>query len=404
MKTKLLISSLIVLISTFVRAQWISVNLDSTQLNVEALATSGNTIFVGTDNGVFLSDNNGATWIASNTGLTNLHIRELGINGATIFAATAGGVFLSLNNGTSWSLANSGISDPVVNAFAFSGASIFAGTYNSITGGGVFLSTNNGTSWLPINNGLQNLTINALAAIGTTVFAGTSSGGVYVSTNNGVVWTPANAGLTYSSVSSLAVNGSTVFAGTAYGGVKGTVFSSSDFGNSWIEMLDTNGMGVTSLAISGPTVYAGMSYGGGLFISNNNGVSWSADSLGLPLNYVTAITVHGPNIYISVFGKGLWTRRIDGTPNGINEISLKHDTRIYPNPFNDKTRLEINSGPRISNATLKIYNSLMQEVKSMEKLSGKSIDIERTGLKSDCYYYILIQGDRMLATGKFIVE
>ena len=53
---------------------------------VFALAISGNNIFAGTNNGVYLSSNNGSNWV--NTGLTNESVSTLAINNDTIYAGT----------------------------------------------------------------------------------------------------------------------------------------------------------------------------------------------------------------------------------------------------------------------------------------------------------------------------
>jgi len=62
-----------------------------------------------------------------------------------LFAATEDGVFLSTDNGTSW--AATGLTNAFVSALAISpngagGANIFAGTiYTGVSNGGIFLST-----------------------------------------------------------------------------------------------------------------------------------------------------------------------------------------------------------------------------------------------------------------------
>ncbi len=87
-----------------------------------------------------------------------------------------------------------------------------------------------------------------------------------------------------------ASSGNNIFAGTGdyYGtSVTGGVFLSTDNGNSWTAV--SNGLpspiGVYSLAIKGDTIFAGTG-GDGVFLSDNNGTSWTWVSNGLPINYV----------------------------------------------------------------------------------------------------------------------
>ena len=105
--------------------------------SIHAFILKDDTIFTGTNRGVFISSNSGASWTESNTGLTDLYIQAFAVAGDNIFVSTNfGGVFLSANNGESWTSSNSGITHNVL-SFAVDGDNIFAGT-NS---GGVFLST-----------------------------------------------------------------------------------------------------------------------------------------------------------------------------------------------------------------------------------------------------------------------
>jgi hypothetical protein len=192
---------------------WAAVSSSTT---VYALAISGNNIFAGTiGSGVYLSSNNGQLWTAVNSGLTDLNVEALAIKGDTIFAGTGGGVFMSSNNGQLWTAVNSGLTDLNVQTLAISGNNIFVGTWS----GGVYLSSNNGNSWTPMNTGIINADVHAFAISGSNIFAGTDGGGVFLSSNNGGLWTAVNTGLTNFVVWSLAINGDTLFAGTFNGGV-----------------------------------------------------------------------------------------------------------------------------------------------------------------------------------------
>ncbi len=129
--------------------------------NILALAVnpvSPQTIYAGTDgNGVYRSNNCGASWTPVNTGLTNPLIKSLAIDPAvpqTVYAGTdGGGVFKSTNGGTKWKPVNSGLTCPYIAALVVDPATpetIYAGTI----GGGVFRSINGGTSWTAVNKGL----------------------------------------------------------------------------------------------------------------------------------------------------------------------------------------------------------------------------------------------------------
>lgn len=102
--------------------------------------TPSMTIFVGTDSGMYRSEDRGDTFTAISTGLTARRVRSvvLGREGL-VFAGTAdGGVFRSVGKGDLWVPANTGLTDPAVTVLAASpGGSLYAATET----GGVFRST-----------------------------------------------------------------------------------------------------------------------------------------------------------------------------------------------------------------------------------------------------------------------
>jgi hypothetical protein len=91
-----------------INAQWVQTSGPEGG-TINALAVNAGNIFAGSDNGIFLSTNNGSSWASVNSGLVNLNSTALLISGGTIFAGSDSGVFLSTNNGTNWTAANSGI-------------------------------------------------------------------------------------------------------------------------------------------------------------------------------------------------------------------------------------------------------------------------------------------------------
>ncbi len=181
------------------------------------MAISGSNIFAGTDEGVFLSTNDGGNWSAVNTGLiynfTNYSgppaVNSLAISGNNIFAGTEEGIYFSNDNGTKWTTANNGLTCPCVSSLTICGSNIFAGSAF-----GVFISSNNGNDWMVVNTGLTNIDVNALAVYGSNIFAGTNDG-IFLSTNNGGNWLQVNTGLPANTIIySLVINDSTIFAGT----------------------------------------------------------------------------------------------------------------------------------------------------------------------------------------------
>ena len=212
-----------------------------------------------------------------------------------------------------------GVSCLTVSPNGAGGTNLFAGTLY----GGVFLSTNNGTSWKQVNNGLTDTLVTSLAvspngAGGTNLFAGTEDG-VFLSTNNGTSWKQVNTGWTdtantgYTAVLTLAVSpngagGTNLFAGTYGSGV----FLSTNNGTSWTQ-FDSGLMNihVCAIAVSGTNLFVGTYYSG-IFLSTNNGTSWAAVNNGLTDTYVSSLVVSGTNLLTGT-GSGVFLSTNNGT-------------------------------------------------------------------------------------------
>jgi hypothetical protein len=440
---------------------------DMTSTNVRALVATpngagGTNLFAGTDdnvelgktgrNGVFLSTNGGTSWTA--TGMTNISVSALavspnGAGGTDLLAGTLrGGVFISTNNGTSWGAVNVGFPRTSYDTAAYTpvtalavspngagGTNLFAGT----AGDGVFISTNNGTSWGAVNAGLPRsfdtaayppvtaLAVSPNGAGGTNLFAGTASyfpnpaNGVYLSTNNGASWTAT--GLTNGYVNCLAVSpngvgGTNLFAGT--GGAFGNpaangVFLSTNNGASWTAVstgLDSSwvfAFAISPNGASGTNLFAGTSYG--VFLSTNNGTSWTPANAGLPdyftaYGWITAFAVipngsGATNLFAATNVNGVWRRPLSEMINSVRlslgeipaHFTLKQN---YPNPFNPSTNI-IFELPKSSVVRLSVFDILGREVSVLvneRKDAGvHQVKFDGLNLASGVYFYRLQAGD-----------
>jgi photosystem II stability/assembly factor-like uncharacterized protein len=80
----------------------------------------GDTIFAGTDNGIYRSTNDGETWIEANTGLSESQmILSFTKSGEYILVGTSGqGVFRSADNGENWEPCSEGLTDLYIKSFS----------------------------------------------------------------------------------------------------------------------------------------------------------------------------------------------------------------------------------------------------------------------------------------------
>jgi hypothetical protein len=104
------------------------------------------------------------------------------------------------------------------------------------------------------------------------------------------------------------VNGSNLFAGTFGGGV----FLSTNNGTSWTAVnTGLTDLEVRSFAVLGSNLLAGTE-GGGVFLSTNNGTSWTAVNTGLTGTYVLSLAVNGSNLFAGTDG-GVFLSTNSGT-------------------------------------------------------------------------------------------
>ena len=110
-------------------------------------------------------------------------------------------------------------------------------------------------------------------------------------------------------VNCFAVSGTNLFAGI------GGLFVSTNNGTSWTEIGFTN-YNVNALAVSEGNLFAGTD-GGGIFLSSDNGANWSAVNQGLPKdNYgyirISDFAVMGTNLFAGNLGGGVFLSTNNG--------------------------------------------------------------------------------------------
>ncbi|MEI6822410.1 MAG: T9SS type A sorting domain-containing protein [Bacteroidota bacterium] len=302
-KTIVLFISLICILN-IAKAQWVRTSLDSIY-EVKALAVSGGNIFAGTSWGEYFSTNNGNSWnVVYNSGggtTAGQSISTLAVEGDTVFA---GGEYQS------WYTTNYGSNMEVtiltnVLSLAASGSEVLAGT----NGQGICIFYNN--NFHPLINNSQLSIVNALVIKGNDYFAGNSSG---VFMNGAAV----NNGLT-GAVFSLAINDSSIFAGTLQNGI----FLSTNNGSSWTAVNNglphnTNGSypSISAITISGNTIFAGttgantgFTVNSGVFMSTNNGNCWTEVNTGLTDTNVLSLAINGDNVFAGTYS-GVWKHSI----------------------------------------------------------------------------------------------
>lgn len=84
-----------------------------------------------------------------------------------------------------------------------------------------------------------------------------------------------------------------------------------------------------------------------------------------------------------------------------NNAFSDNDLSVYPNPFSFSTTLQTDR--YLQDASLVLYNSLGEQVKRIQNLSGQSIDLYRDNSPSGIYLILLMQDNKIIERGKLII-
>ena len=257
---------------------------------VNSLVVLNSQVFASTwGQGLFISSDFGKTWRGTNNGLKNKFFFSLTSSENKLFAAGGDGVFLF--NRKNWIALNNGF--PAANVFqvAIKGAKIYAGT----NGSGVAYSNDYGMNWSTINLGLPNngdpTFTHSIAIHGSKVFAG-CNGGTFLLNENVFVWEPVS--LQLKDCGLIATNQKTLFAST-----DGKLFISKDNGKTWTQSENgLEGRIVLSIVFYENYVIVGTSQG--LSISKDEGNSWtSINDDEIASTSIRAITICPPNVIVA---------------------------------------------------------------------------------------------------------
>jgi len=316
------------------------------------------TLYAGTDGaGIFKSTDAGGNWIAATSGLVGPPIEGGGyyasgivntlvidpVASNTLYAGTDDGVFKSTDGGGTWEGANTGF--PVVNDEIVVSvvdleidprvpSTLYASTWDGESG--LFKSTDGSRTWscltggishfLDANNGIAALIIDPFTP--TTLYAviDEDQGHSYIvkSEDGGATWEYAGSGLPvddagYSYITAIAID--PIVPNALYVGSAG-IFKSTNGGGNWNKIgagppgSPSGGLTYVIDPITPTTIYAATS--NGVFKSTDGATSWSVLDTGLsgqPLDgadwgsYVTTLAIDplAPSaLYAGTFGGGVY--------------------------------------------------------------------------------------------------
>lgn len=183
------------IIPTLILAQWSSI--DPGFNASRGITVQDHKIFVASYlSGIKMSDDNGQTWVDRNIGSPStgghIYAESIGSDGNWLFVGTHNGIFHSNDHGATWRDATGSIavrSDNYPNKFfSFGNVTLAIMSTDPINGGGMFRTDDHGSTW---NMGYSGMTgcgtiFNVMMSEGDLYASAT--GGLYISTDLGLNW------------------------------------------------------------------------------------------------------------------------------------------------------------------------------------------------------------------------
>ncbi len=148
---------------------WNKVNNNALKY-VNTLFTDGDTVYAGTNHGVYYCPSSDSVWLPLHSELENQSIASLGKAGTNLFIGTNDVNYRYTQYGELLELTG-GIPDDRVRVFCGFGGNILAGIYSR----GIYLSTDGGAHWTNVSGNVTGLSVLSITVFDSTVFVGSES-------------------------------------------------------------------------------------------------------------------------------------------------------------------------------------------------------------------------------------
>lgn len=143
----------------------------------------------------------------------------------------------------------------------------------------------------------------------------------------------------------------------------------------------------------------------------NTASSWDAKIDGISnKSFEYKITVAGtynyqctPHVQIGVNMRGTIIAKSSNTTR-ISEMNSSNKTSVYPNPFTTSTIIKLFSLASSTNLSFVMYDILGNEVRKIVSISNEQLIINREELLCGIYFYRLSDAEKVVASGKLLVE
>lgn len=230
----------------------------------------------------------------------------------------------------------------------------------------------------------------------TTGYIITSKNNIYKSTSEGTNW------IKIYSDSSLKMN-KMFFISPEIGylvGDSGKIIKTTNGGLNWLNLNSNTELNLRSLHFITDSIGFIAGDSGLIIKTTNGGINWLKQETGTTDPFSKIFFVND-SIGFAQSGSYLHKTNIR-SPWGVWEIVSNYKCKIYPNPFDIQTTIEIDIP--LKGAILSVYNCFGEELKRLKNISNNIITLKRDNLDSGIYFICIRQNGLILMTDKIIIK
>ena len=435
--------------SEWIPSQAESMGIGYCHADVDILVFDGSTLYVGSDGGIFKTEDSTNLIAGYYTDITNgLGIRQLykiGVSQTADVVISCG----SQDNGTSFYNSTDGWRDWIGadgmetfidkdNSDRMYGTSQYGQLYRSWNGGitltqlnepgsgqgnwvtpweqdpvedmtsylgynSVYKSVNGGYAWESVSQSFgSNLNHLKISQTNNQVMYAVKNGVIYRTINGGATdWEQMTSpgGV----INSIAIHPTNPNLLAVASNSSNKVFVSSDGGGEWVNYL-FNLPGFSALSVvwddnGEDGLYVGMNYG--LFYIDNTFTDWQPYNTNLPNVIVNELEINSVDgkIYAGTYGRGVWASPIVPAVLNTESFLTTEDVQLYPNPATDKIKLNFNKGTEADFSVFDLLGKLVIYQPNVSISHSHTIDVSKL---NNGVYFVRINSDAGTTTKKMI--
>lgn len=299
---------------------------------MNAISAKGEEVYIGASNGaIFHSRDAGRNWVITYSAPDNTHNSIL-FDGDTVLLGTTEGVYFSADTAKTWTPRNEGIRNHIVEFLK-----TYKGTLAAATTTDFFISVDNGRTWSIDTVGVREFGYNTVGGIyyRNDYAVGGTTEGIFKRSTSAGPWVQKVALGPNESITTLEGEGNAIIAGVSGGA---GLYVSLDSGEHWTLRTDPlfENTAVYCSALKGDTIVIGAD--NNILISKDMGESWSESKLSSSFFHPNRVIFHHSHLIISTYQGifqtsdlgGHWTNLGD-LPAAVHpeDMLLRNDSTFY---------------------------------------------------------------------------